>query len=109
MLLKHFESLDHLYAGLDSVLKLKIRNAGFVVGQLRDHREAAFLARRLTAIACDAPLQSDLCDLKRRPPDMNALNALYDTFGFGRLLRHQAERIVEKLKPAASVIPSVIQ
>jgi DNA polymerase I len=103
MLLKHFASLDHLYDGLDSVLKLKIRNAGFVVGQLRDHRDAAFLARKLTAIACDAPMQTQLHDLQRRAPDMDALNALYDSFGFGRLLRNQAERIAEKLNSAASV------
>jgi 5'-3' exonuclease len=95
MLLSHYESLDHLYDNLDAVLKLKIRNAGFVVGQLRDHRDAAFLARQLTAIACDAPLQ-DLATLQRRLPNMQALNALYDTFGFGRLLRNQAERIDEK-------------
>jgi 5'-3' exonuclease len=95
MLLSHYESLDHLYDNLDAVLKLKIRNVGFVVGQLRDHRDAAYLARQLTMIACDAPLQ-DLATLQRRLPNMQALNALYDTFGFGRLLRNQAERIGEK-------------
>jgi 5'-3' exonuclease len=95
MLLSHYESLDHLYDNLDAVLKLKIRNAGFVVGQLRDHRDAAYLARQLTSIACDAPMQ-DLEALQRRLPNMQALNTLYDTFGFGRLLRNQAERIGEK-------------
>ena len=48
MLFHHFESLVHLYDDLDRVLKLKLRNAGFVAAQLRDHRESAFLARRLT-------------------------------------------------------------
>jgi hypothetical protein len=38
----------------------------------------------------------DLEALQRRLPNMQALNALYDTFGFGRLLRNQAERIGEK-------------
>jgi DNA polymerase-1 len=96
MLLTHYESLDHLYDNLDAVLKLKIRNAGFVVGQLRDYREAAFLARQLTAIACDAPMQSELSTLKRRAPDMQAFNTLCDSLGFGRLLRNQAERVIEK-------------
>jgi len=95
-LLQHYESLDHLYGDLDAVLKLKIRNAGFVVGQLRDYREAAFLARRLTAIACDAPLQAELAHLKRRAPNMSSFNSLCDSLGFGRLLRNQAERIIEK-------------
>ena len=96
VLLKHYESLDHLYENLDAVLKLNIRNAGFVAGQLRDYREAAFLARQLTSIACDAPMQADAVQLRRRSPDLTALNALYDTLGFGRLLRNQAERIGEQ-------------
>jgi 5'-3' exonuclease len=89
----HFESLSHLYSDLDRVLKIKLRNAGFVCGQLRDHRESAFLARQLTEIACDMPLDVELSQLRRRPPDLGELNKLYDTVGFGRLLRNQAERI----------------
>jgi hypothetical protein len=85
--------LTHLYEDLDRVLKIKIRNAGFVCGQLRDHRESAFLARRLTEIACDMPLDVEMSQLRRRPPDLDALNTFYDTVGFGRLLRNQAERI----------------
>src|SRR5690606_18724343 len=97
MLLHHFESLIHLYDGLDRVLKLRMRNAGFVAGQLRDYREGAFLARKLTQIACDMPLDVDLLRLKRRPPDLAALNRFYDTVGFGRLLRNQAERVLEEV------------
>lgn len=93
-LLQHFESLVHLYEDLDRIAKVKIRNAGFVVQQLRDHREAAFLARKLTEIACDMPLAIELGDLRRRPPDLAALNVFYDSVGFGRLLRNQAERIL---------------
>jgi DNA polymerase I len=96
MLFHHFESLAHLYDDLDRVLKLKqLRNPGFVCGQLRDHRESAFLARQLTQIACDVPIEADLDRLTRRPPDLDALNDFYDTVGFGRLLRNQAERIYE--------------
>lgn len=89
----HFESLAHLYDDLDRVLKIKLRNAGFVCGQLRDYRESAFLARQLTEIACDMPLDVEVAQLRRRPPNLSALNAFYDTVGFGRLLRNQAERI----------------
>jgi len=94
MLFSHFESLAHLYDDLDAVLKLKLRNAGFVAGQLRDYRESAFLARRLTEIACDMPLDVTLAGLERRPPDLSALDTFYDSVGFGRLLRNQAERIL---------------
>jgi 5'-3' exonuclease len=92
-LFHHFESLTHLYSDLDRVLKIKLRNAGFVCGQLRDYRESAFLARQLTEIACDMPLDVEMTHLRRRPPDLGALNKFYDTVGFGRLLRNQAERI----------------
>lgn len=92
-LFHHFESLTQLYENLDRVLKIKMRNAGFVCGQLRDYRDSAFLARQLTQIACDMPLDVELSQLRRRPPDLNALNSFYDTVGFGRLLRNQAERI----------------
>lgn len=94
MLLKYYESLEHIYDNLDALLKLKIRNAGFVVSQLRDYRDAAFLARKLTAIACDAPLNHD--GLHCRGPDIHAFNTVCDSLGFGRLLRNQAERIIEK-------------
>jgi 5'-3' exonuclease len=92
-LFHHFESLTHLYSDLDRVLKIKLRNAGFVCGQLRDYRESAFLARQLTEIACDMPLDVEMAHLRRRPPDLGALNKFYDTVGFGRLLRNQAERV----------------
>lgn len=95
MLFRHFESLTHLYQDLDGVLRLKLRNAGFVCGQLRDHRESALLARRLTEIACDMPLQATLPTLERRAPDLRALDEIYDAVGFGRLLRNQAERIAQ--------------
>jgi 5'-3' exonuclease len=93
MLFSHFESLVHLYDDLDRVLKIKLRNGGFVAGQLREHRERAFLARKLTEIACDVPLSTELSSLVRRTPDMATLNEFYDSVGFGRLLRNQAERI----------------
>ena len=102
MLFRHFESLQQLYDNLDGVLKLKMRNAGFVCGQLRDYRDSAFLARKLTGIACDMPLEVKLSDLYRRQPNLTALDRLYDSVGFGRLLRNQAERIVA-MRPSAAI------
>jgi len=51
------------------------------------------MARRLTGIACDIPLEASPAALERRPPDIRALDDFYDAIGFGRLLRNQAERI----------------
>jgi DNA polymerase I len=92
-LFHHFESLAHLYEDLDRVLRIKLRNAGFVISQLREHRQSAFLARRLTEIFCDMPLAVELSQLARRAPDLTAVNDFYDEIGFGRLLRNQAERL----------------
>lgn len=93
LLFRHFESLAHLYDNLDAVLKLKMRNASFVACQLRDYRERAFLARQLTGIDCDMPLQATWDGLRRRAPDLRALHDFFDSVGFGSLLRNQAERI----------------
>jgi 5'-3' exonuclease len=93
MIFKRFESALHLYDDLDAVHDLKVRNAGFVVSQLREHKETVFLARQLTAIACDMPLEADLDALKRKAPDLFGLDRIYDAARFGRLLRNQAERI----------------
>ncbi len=62
------------------------------------HREAAYLARRLTVIACDMPLECSLETLRRRKPDLAALGAFYDRHKFGPALRRQAERLARALK-----------
>ena len=92
-LLQHFDSLHGVFANLEAVPKLKFRGAAFVAETLREHRETAFLSRQLTAIACDMPLEAELADLGRRPPDLAALDAFYDAQGFGRMLREQARRL----------------
>jgi 5'-3' exonuclease len=88
-----FHSLEHLYENLERVAALKVRGAAMLPARLREHREAAFLARRLTTIACDMPIVAGLADLARRPPDVGALHAFYDRQKFGAMLRRQAERL----------------
>ena len=103
-LVHHFASLEDLYENIDRVLKLKLRNPGFVAGQLRDYRESLFLARRLTGIACDMQLDVSLESLTCHAPQLDVLNAFYDSVGFGRLLRNQAERIVEKYRSPPNAV-----
>jgi 5'-3' exonuclease len=88
-----FQSLEHLYENLERVPALRVRGAAMLPAKLREHREAAFLARRLTTIACDMPIVAGLADLARRPPDVAALQAFYDRQKFGAMLRRQAERL----------------
>jgi 5'-3' exonuclease len=93
-LLKHFDTLDGVFENIDAVAKLKFRGASFVADSLREHRETAFLSRRLTAIACDMPLPvSRIGDLRRQAPDLATLDTFCEAQGFGRMLREQARRI----------------
>jgi DNA polymerase I len=92
-LLKHFRTLDGVYENLDAVPKLKFRGAAFVAQSLREHRESAFLSRQLTLIACDMPLAPSREDLRRRPPDLAAVDAFAEAQGFGRTLGARARRL----------------
>ena len=97
VLLGHFDSLDALYAGLEQVATLPLRGAAGVVARLREHRDTAYLARELTRIACDMPLAANAEDLRRREPELDALDAFFESARFGPLLRRQAERIARDL------------
>lgn len=96
-LFAHFESLDDLYARLPEVRGLPIRGAARVADLLGTHREAAYLARQLTRIACDLPLEVAPEALQRRAPDLPALDEFYDRAGFGSMLRQQARRIASRM------------
>jgi 5'-3' exonuclease len=94
-LMKQFASLDELYSDLEQVGKMKMRGAAAVGARLREHREAAYLARRLTEIACNMPLEVTAEALERRLPDVAGLNTFYDVQGFGPMLRRQCERLAQ--------------
>lgn len=88
-----FGSLDELYANIDRVPSLKLRGAAGVAAKLLAHKEAAYLARRLTGIVCDVPMATTLDDLKRRSPDAAGLETFFERHGFGSILRQQVRRI----------------
>ena len=92
-LLQHFGSLDKVYGNLDSVHEVAVRGAKSLGAKLAEHKDAAMLARRLTGIACDAPLERPETGLKPTSPDLGAINALFDQAGIGTALRRQAERV----------------
>jgi DNA polymerase I len=92
-LMGRYASLDELYNDLDAVAYLPLRGASRLPERLRLHREAAFLARSLTRIHCDAPMQATRGDLQRRDPDLTALGEFCQRHGFGAMLPRQAERI----------------
>jgi len=96
-LLEHFGSLDELYANLDTVCDVNVRGAKTLAAKLETHRDDAFLARRLTGIACDAPFDLAEDGLRPAKPDLGKINKLYDDVGIGTALRRQAERVSDLL------------
>jgi len=92
-LLQHFDSLDEIYANLDRVHEVNVRGAKTLGAKLDTHRDAAFLARRLTGIACDAPMENSEALLQPSAPRLGEINALFDEAGIGMALRRQAERV----------------
>ena len=96
-LLQHFGSLEKIYDGLDDVHNVSVRGAKSLAAKLNQHRDAAMLSRRLTGIACDAPIEHPKTGLRPAAPDLGAINALYDQANIGTALRRQAERVSDLL------------
>ncbi|HEX4241780.1 MAG TPA: 5'-3' exonuclease H3TH domain-containing protein [Steroidobacteraceae bacterium] len=100
-LLAVFRSLDELYANLERIPGMKLRGAASVAAKLLAHKETAYLARRLTGIVCDIPLEASVDDLKPRRPDGARLGHFFDTHRFGNILRQQARRIAAGMDGAS--------
>lgn len=102
-LLREYVSLEEIYDNLAALDRLPVRGASKLAAKLLTYKDEAFLARRLTEIVCDMPLEIDLEALRCRPPDRSALTEFFDQQGFGSLLRRQGERLGERwsLQPAA--------
>jgi len=92
-LLNHFGSLEKIYANLDKVHEVEVRGAKTLGAKLDMHKDAADLARRLTGIACDAPIDNVEEAMQPNAPDLGAINALFDEANIGTALRRQAERV----------------
>ncbi|HKI83574.1 MAG TPA: 5'-3' exonuclease H3TH domain-containing protein, partial [Candidatus Krumholzibacteria bacterium] len=54
-LLRVYKDVDQLYERLEEVPRLGVRGAARLARELGERRESVMLARRLTALACDAP------------------------------------------------------
>jgi 5'-3' exonuclease len=92
-LLGHFGTLDDIYANLDKVHEVEVRGAKTLGAKLETHKASADIARQLTGIACDAPIDDMEDALQPDPPDLGAINHLFDEAQIGTALRRQAERI----------------
>jgi 5'-3' exonuclease len=91
VLLAHFGDLDSLLARIDEVPFLRLRGAAQVAARLREHRDNALMWRRLTTIACDAPMDVPGAPrFARRDGDGDALRDLCDALRFGPFTRRRA-------------------
>jgi 5'-3' exonuclease len=93
VLLESFGSLDNIYENLNNVHVINVRGSKTLGEKLATHKDAAYLARRLTGIACDAPIDDAESSLRRSRPRLGEINALFDEADIGMALRRQAERI----------------
>lgn len=92
-LLQHFGSLDKIYDNLDKIHEVNVRGAKTLGKKLDDHKDDAELARKLTGIACDAPIEDAEALMQPNAPKLGEINALFDEAGIGMALRRQAERV----------------
>lgn len=90
-LLAAFADLEEVYAGLDRVPSLEFRGARTLPARLTEHKEMAFLSKRLAILAVDAPLQASLDELEWKGADRAALNKELESLGFP----HFAQRVLK--------------
>lgn len=98
VLMREFASLEELYDNLDAVARLPLRGAAKLPARLLEHRKAAFLARQLTEISRDMPLEFCRESLQCAAPDVAALGAFFDHHNFGPMLRRQVERLAQQAR-----------
>ncbi len=87
VLLRHFDNLENILRRCDEIAWLSFRGARSCAQKIRRHADTARLARQLTGIVCDAPLEHT--STRRQVADTAALAALCDSLRYGPLLRRQ--------------------
>lgn len=84
-LLRAFGHVEDVYARLDEVARLPLRGAASVRARLEEHRDAAFLSKRLAQVAAEAPVEADEESLRYRGADRDRVDLLFARLGFGTL------------------------
>jgi DNA polymerase-1 len=78
-LIQTFGSLEKVYEQIESVAKPKLRE------NLLQHKDQAFLSRRLVTIDTSAPVPFDLDHFQAKPPDLQQLSDLFGELEFRQL------------------------
>jgi DNA polymerase I len=82
-LLAELGSLDDVYARLDEVAELPLRGARALAARLAEHRDLAFLSRRLATVVRDMPIDGTLEGLAFGGADPALVDPLFERLGFG--------------------------
>lgn len=91
-LLGYFGGLDALLHDLDRVVEVPVRGARRLRECLDRHRDQIVMARRLTGIHCEVPVDCCPVRLGRREPDSERLRGLFDRLGLGTTLLQRCLR-----------------
>lgn len=89
-LLWEFGSVENVYANLATVTGKKLQE------NLREHKEQAYLSKRLATIVTDAPLELDLETCALAEPDYPRLLKLFKELEFKNLIKTVTEKISVK-------------
>lgn len=83
-LLQCFKDIDTLYKNLDKLGRVKIRGAARIQEALKANYKQLKVSRRLARIVTNVPIASAEKRLKRKRPDRNRLEALFNELGFSK-------------------------
>jgi DNA polymerase-1 len=87
--LVEYGNLDNLYAHVDQIKRKAAREA------LINHKDAAYISRRLVELKADCPLDFDLEKLRYRGKNPERLKELYSELGFLQKLAQIEKEIAE--------------
>ena len=87
-LLNRFSSLDKLIEKHEEIESMKIRGAKRIQNLISEHQELLLLYKKLTTINCDVDFSSPI-RLKRKTPNIDELQSLFDKFNFGQFRRER--------------------
>lgn len=94
-LLKEFGSMEGVYENIDKVSGKKRKE------NLIEHKQTAFLSKKLSEIITNIPLDLTIEDLKVEEPNWDELVKLYEKFELRRLLKQlPADKVKVDLEPS---------
>ncbi|MCW3490884.1 DNA polymerase I [Dethiobacter alkaliphilus] len=101
-LLKQFGTLEKIYENLDEL-------KGKLLENLAQHKEQAFLSKRLATIVKDVPMEESIKDFARQEPDSDELRRLFEQLEFKSLLEKlPADGDNEETKQKETAEPSYL-